>query len=176
MTGDWAGYDRAVVSLLRVPNVTLGVGVPDSQHPGPRSSKHPVTYAKIAEVNEYGDDGMAIPARPIFGPAMDRNEDSYMDAIREALDGAVRGEDFEDSLNDLAEQMADDVRSEIESGDFEPLAESTVERKGHDQPWIETNALYDAIEGHVQLEVAQFDHEARRFRDSRGRFKRVRGM
>lgn len=171
--GDWEGFDEALMSVLETPDAVFGVGVPDEQHPGPRASAHPIAIRDIARINEYGSD--SIPARPIFGPAMDKHESEYLEEIQDALSEAVRGGDWKGMLEGVTERMVDDVQNEIDNyGHQPPLAERTIQRKGHDQPWVETEALRQSIQGAVQIDASSFSSEAKRFRDSKGRFKRVR--
>lgn len=178
MRGDWDAFDKELISLLGTPDAVLGVTVPDEQHPGPRAQKHPVTYRTIAWINEHGDAQrpFPIPARPIFGPAMEKNSDSYLEHLQGALVDAVHGRDWEESLAEIADLMVEHVQDEIDDWEHQtPLADRTVARKGHEQPWVEGGHLREALQGHVKLKAVQFSHEARRFRNSKGQFTRVAG-
>ncbi len=172
--GGWAEYAAELNALSVLPNVTLGVAVPDEPHPGPRA-KGVHTYLDIAIINELGDPGRDIPARPIFGPALDKNEQVYVARIQAALRRALKKsgtkQQLISDLHAIAGQMVEDVHSEIDNYSHQvPLADATVERKGHDQPWVESDKLAGVIDAVTEVRAS---YTPAGFRDNKGRFTKV---
>lgn len=96
----------------------------------------------VAAFNELGTS--SAPARPFISPAMraHRAEATQLlaEAVKELLaDGSV------EKLHHLGDQMVAWIRGRMLSGPFTPLAKSTVQRKGHARPLVDTWALYDSI-------------------------------
>lgn len=53
-------------------------------------------------------------------------------------------------MKGLGELVADNARQVIEAGNFEPLSDTTIERKGSVVPLVDSGELYDAISGWVE--------------------------
>ncbi len=177
-TGDWDGFDREIQANANMPNLKLGTGVPDTKHPGDRASRSGLSYADIADINEFGNDEANVPARPIFGPAMRKNENLYAEAVIKAYRRATRKSGsaaaFRRELQSIARRMVADVHSEWTLQDFEALADSTIARKGHDIAWLEGGDLLQAVQSFVEIQGA-FNPGAKRFKDSLGRFMKGPG-
>ncbi len=174
-TGAWDAQDAEIMALMQVPDVTMAIVVPDTQHPGRAGNDQGVTHKRLAEINEYGEPALNIPPRPIFGPSMERNEGKYLEMIQKALTDAVHGKPWDTSVKEVADEMVRDVLFEIDNYGHQPrLHPSTIERKGHDQPWIESGDLSANIDAFVSLAASSYSQEARRFRNSLGQFTKVR--
>lgn len=179
LEGDWEEFDQGLMEVLTLPEVHLGVALPDEQHPAGPQRGSEKTYLEVAMIVEHGDDASGegrIPPRPVFGPAAWKHEAEYADLVREALTLATHGKDWKGHLEALAERMVADVRHEIDTFTVPVLADSTIRKKGHDQVWVETGHIYNDMEGEVAIGAKGYDSRANRFRDSRGRFRRVRGV
>ena len=183
--GNWEGYANQLKALRSLPNVVAGVAVPDTAHPDKRASG--ATTLDIAMWQEQGfrhRSGTWVPPRPVFGPTMDDNAPLYFRSVKRAVDRAMRGSPVGayprllGSLQTIANRMARDVKDRINANQHRnPLAQSTIARKGHDVAWIESGHLYDSIEGVVRVRAEFSDGSARpgaaRFRDALGRFTRI---
>lgn len=177
------GQDRwaeALDAIVTVPNITIGLAVPDVPHTGPRS-KGRLSRLDIAKINEHGDPDLDIPARPIFGPAMEKNADGYLNTLERAVRKSMkRGGGYgviASAAHRVAGKMYADIEREIEDYGHQPaLAPSTIDRKGHDQPWVETSELVNSIQRVVEVRAELSDGSLKgtpRFRDSKGRFTKV---
>jgi hypothetical protein len=175
--GDWDGWAKALDNAVRLPDITLGVAVEDQPHATRSPGSSSISNLDIAFINEFGEPASNIPPRPIFGPAMDKNAGRYLAQVRGILKRALRAggstANLKREFESLVDDMVADVHHEIANYGHQPeLAESTQQRKGHDQPWIETHELEQLIDGFVQVD-ANFSEGARRFRGALGRFKKV---
>ena len=180
-TGQWEDYDKELKAFVSYGGIQVGVGVPNTPHPGPRSIASGMTYASIVQINEFGNDNVPhpIPARPIFTPAMDANGGAYVDEVARTIKkmmkrGGSRAQ-LASALEALGDRMVNDVREEQKKQDFPDLAESTIARKGHDIAWYETGKVLEAIQGVVELDATfeTFSTGVSALRGARGRFTRI---
>lgn len=139
------GYSRIRAQLKQAHRIRVTAGWQlDARHPnfeGPT--------AELAAIHEYG--GGNVPARPMLRPVFDKNLEKYRRLQRD-LWGAVLGgkKNINEALKELGEVMVRDVKEHILIGPHRPLAPSTVARKGHDQPLIETKTLHDQVSSKVE--------------------------
>lgn len=175
-SADWSSFDRNLMGVLSAPSAAAGLTLPNGPHPARSEGASTLSYKKIAKINEYGDDALGIPARPVFGPALAKVESEVNEALGKALRRATREADWQEALEDVAGIMLEAVQAEIDDYAHQPpLAQSTIDRKGHDQPWVETEALREHIIPVVLIDnPGSYDANVKRFRDRRGRFVSVR--
>jgi len=178
-TGQWEDYDKELKAFVSYGGIQVGVGVPNTPHPGPRSIASGMTYASIVQINEFGNDRLNIPARPIFTPAMDANGDAYVDEVARTIKkmmkrGGSRAQ-LASALEDLGDRMVNDVREEQKKQDFPDLKPSTIARKGHDIAWYDEGKVLGAIQGVVELDATfeTFSTGVSALRGARGRFTRI---
>jgi len=175
MSGDSAAFARELEVFMNLGDVTVGVGLPNTPHPGDRAQASGLSLADVAEIVENGNHEAGIPPRPIFGPAMDENAGKYVDmlgdAIKEALRRGGTRQKLEARLRGVAGEMVEDVHRKQQEQDFEPLAESTIDRKGHDEAWFEDGYVLGALEAVVEID-RNFS-TGNRFHDRLGRFAKV---
>ena len=176
-SGDWDAFERELVAMSKLENATIGVGVPDTQHPSPRARTAGLSYRDIAEINEFGTDAtkVPIPARPIFGPALRDNEQACLGLLDDALRQFRRKGGSELALkvelDALGRLMVQDVLDKWAEQDIAPLADSTIARKGHDIAWEESGSLLESITPRVTVKL----RPAQRFRDGRAAFRDIAG-
>ena len=134
------GGDKMVVKLGRIArNATTGkvlrVGFPsDALYP----DGTPV--AMIAAAQNYGTE--TIPPRPFFSNMVDEHKGEW---AREMRDMRELNYDANEMLAELGDIIADQLWESVQDGDFAPLAEATVAKKGHDQPLIDKKIMLAAI-------------------------------
>lgn len=112
-----------------------------AEHPG---SAEPV--GTIAAWHELGTDKM--PARPSLTLAMDGAIEEFNAAVGRALSDLIDGRLDPDAVAErIGELGVERVRAMIDDSPAwaDPLAESTIKRKGHDHPLIETGTLHDSV-------------------------------
>ena len=181
-SGDWDAFEQEVAAFARLEGATVGVTVPEEDHPGPRARAAGLSYRDLVEINEYGTKAtkVPIPPRPIFGPAMTDNEDAYAGLLSDALRTFRRTGGSEAALKAemaaLGQHMVQDVLDKWAEQKFAPLAESTVARKGgNDVAWEETGQLLEAIDYAVTIDLKPTRDRTGKgaFRDVAGRFAKA---
>lgn len=148
------GELRAKLLRLKTEQITVGHQGPSGAAPHPGTNGVPV--ATVAQWHEYGTPGSDdktydvprshIPSRPMLRITYERNRDRFREALRVTLAAMIdRRGDLEDGQDKIGGVMLDALRETIldAKGWAEPLAASTIKRKGHDDPLIESGTLYD---------------------------------
>lgn len=138
------GFDAAVKRQLGA-RAWVTVGVHENQR-GEGGERDQEKMMLIAEVNEYGSADGHTPARSYMRSAMDGNRDAIAE-LEERLGAAMLEGSItpEAALTELGQFGVGLVKQRILELDSPPLAESTIRRKGHDKPLIETGQLLGAI-------------------------------
>lgn len=101
------------------------------------------TVASIALQNEYGTS--TIPARPFMKQTLDNRSDNIEKAIEGLLNSATGSTSADDLLSEFGGKMAEAMQEEILYGSFAPNAPSTVARKGHNLPLVDTEQMWDSV-------------------------------
>lgn len=110
-----------------------------------------INNAELAAVHEFGTKDGRIPERSFIRSSMTENKEKYVGTHAENLRKVVRGEmPFDKSLDLLGVRAAADVQQNIRDGDFVPLAQSTIDRKGSSKPLIDTGNLRQSITHEVR--------------------------
>lgn len=147
------GKLKADVAKLRSQSITIGYQGPSgaAQHPNADAS-----VAQVAAWQEFGTPGSDdrqynvtrghIPGRPFVRTGMAKYQGEIAMAIRRAFQLVLNGGKVEDAQNAVGERAVEAVQQSILDARSwaKPLAQSTIDRKGHDDPLIESGALYDA--------------------------------
>lgn len=126
-----------------------------------KNTKHKgadVPVAQVAEWQEKGilnkDGSWRQPPRRFMTNAEDLNEEtskSFMYPMSEAfLSGSLIN--VRKVLRKLGERSADDIREAIIYGIYPPLKQSTVDQKGHSQPLIDTEQMYNEADYKITKE------------------------
>lgn len=145
---------KKTLERLKREQITIGHQGPsgDAPHPGADGA----SVAQVAKWMEYGTPGSDderydmprahVPSRPMLRITYERNRDRFREALRTGLADIVdRRGALEPAQDRIGGVMVDALREMIldAKGWAEPLAASTVKRKGHDDPLIESGTLYD---------------------------------
>lgn len=114
-----------------------------------------------AKVNEFGNPDniffgnpkikAPIPERPFIRPAIEgrRNVRDYENAMAEQIIGDLDTVDLDSLLTVLGEAVKEKIQLNIIDKSEPRNAEFTVNRKGFDDPLIETGGLFDSIDWDV---------------------------
>lgn len=107
-------------------------------------SKDPTGLANAQKAfwNEFGT--VRIPARPFFRTTIARESPTWGAKLAAAL--KATNYDGEKALALLGQSMRDDVESSIAQWDSPGNAESTIARKGFDDPLIEKGDMQRAVD------------------------------
>ena len=110
-----------------------------------------INNAELLAVHEFGTKDGRIPERAPIRSSMAKHQDKYVATHAENLRKVVRGDmPFDKSLDLLGLRAAADVQQNIRDGDFVPLAQSTIDRKGSSKPLIDTGGMRQAITHEVR--------------------------
>ena len=119
------------------------------------TGKNGVSIAFYASCNEYGTYGSGsewqrIPARPFMSKTADEQK-MWKTPVKNAVNRIIGGAEVIAELNVVGEKMKKDIKNNIGIiGKYKPLAPSTVAKKGHNIPLMDTGALYDSIDFEVK--------------------------
>ena len=150
MPGDTARWDeiRRIIAELGHADLRCGL-VGDAAHEQHTDST--LTVAEIGTLHEMGNPSTDLPRRSFIAATVDdpavQAEFAAMEArlVAEVIAGRI---DRNAALNELGSWMADKIKERITSGQIvPPLAPSTVAKKGHDIPLLDSEQLLAAI-GH----------------------------
>lgn len=133
---------RELQNRMRDANASVLVGVPQSAgeyEGGPH-------IATIAAVNNYGSADGRIPARPFLLPATENGQQTYAKIAEAALSGeATDPAQYMRALEQIGARAAGDVQEFMTDLRYPGNAESTKDRKGSDNPLIDTGTLRGSI-------------------------------
>lgn len=109
---------------------------------------YPIVEAAI--VNEYGSDDGKISERPAHRATFDKNETQIGNRIEKAVtterlkDGTV-----EQALDKVGDWYEDKLKKAVKAWRKPPNKESTVKRKGFNNPLIHTEKTVNSIESKI---------------------------
>lgn len=148
------GKLREDVATMQRQRVTVGYQGPSgaAQHPNADAS-----IAQVAAWQEFGTPGSDdrtydqarghIPSRPFVRTGLAKYQAEIAEAIKAAFRRVLDGDaTVEEAQAGVGERMVEAVQQTILDARAwaKPLAQSTIDRKGHDDPLIESGAVYDA--------------------------------
>lgn len=154
------GVDGLVKAMRDLAKMQLLVGIPSDDEPnlGDGSGSNvrndgPATNALIAYVAENGSPARNIPARPFLVPGVEAGMPQAEPYLKAAAEAAISGSTGAVERNLMAAGLVlqGAVRQEITTGDFAPLAPSTVaarRRRGHQgeiRPLLDSGQLRAAV-------------------------------
>lgn len=97
-------------------------------------------------IHSHGSAIYKVPPRPIIEPAIEKRKDEVAELLEKPIEAALNGEDYMKSLEDVGLHAKTIVQDYFEGDNkWPPNAESTIRRKGSDQPLIDTGALRQSI-------------------------------
>ena len=113
------------------------------------NEKNGASVADVATWNEYGTSH--IPSRPFIAIATDEHKGWQSEVKVRMLDVMSPEGSISESLDAIGKQMKTDIKNVIgDRGKLAPNAPSTVARKGHNYPLIDTGTLLDSIDYEVK--------------------------
>lgn len=106
---------------------------------------------KAAHV-EFGTDDGRIPPRPAISGWADENKGTAVKEMRDQYAAALKaGTSPIQRMDQLAQKFAGQVQAKIADGVPPPNAQSTIDQKGSDKPWIDSGQTRQAIRGKVDV-------------------------
>lgn len=123
------------------------IGVPASTNARQGSSNN----ATIAATHELGAPSRGIPARPFLIPTMQNNAEKYTNLMAQGFRNALQDKEKAAEVYEKIGLVASsDVKDYIVSGQFVPLKQSTIDRKGSSKPLIDTEEMRSSISYEVR--------------------------
>ena len=150
------GALKRVLNQLQTQPITVGLQGASgaTHHPGTKDA----SIAQVAAWQEYGTPGSDdrqydqprrhIPSRPFLRTAFAKYQIEIRAQIQRALSGVIDARtDLEAAQDGLGLAAVGFVRQTIDDAKSwaTPLAESTVDRKGHDYPLVESHTMREAV-------------------------------
>lgn len=124
------------------------VGVPEGKtHTVSENGKtYTMSMSLLANIHEFGSPSRNIPARPFLIKTLKDNQEKYVDLIKSNTWKMItRKLDPDVFLARLGMLAVRDVQAYMVNGQFKPLAEITIARKGSSKPLIDTGQLRQSI-------------------------------
>lgn len=101
------------------------------------------SIAQVAAINEFG--ASDIPERPFMRQSFE-NHEGELQAVCDAAQRLVSsGGSAEQALQQIGVIAKGLVQDEIVNGGFTPNAESTIKKKGSEQPLIDTGTMRQSV-------------------------------
>ena len=111
--------------------------------------------AKVARWNEYGTK-QGIPQRPFMRKANMEHEKEWIEKLKTLIQRELDKEkkpDIDKALKIFGEIVKGDIQDTILNGGFVPNAKSTIRRKGHSMPLIDTGVMISSIQARTDKEL-----------------------
>lgn len=102
--------------------------------------------ALVAAVHEFGSTARNIPERSFLRSSVRENIAKYIKINKGNLQRVVNGKiRMRHALELLGQVAAGDVKRTIRNGDFAPLQQATIDRKGSSKPLIDTGMMLQSV-------------------------------
>lgn len=140
------GYAQTVADIMALNGARTEVGLPEGGKTSGRFDMQ--TLIDVAAANEFGsEDGKHPPERSFIRSSTDENRPilfQYAErGVNQIIAGAQTARGLLASLGSHLELM---IKAKMQGGPFAPLHRTTVARKGHDMPLVETGQLFETIQ------------------------------
>ena len=123
------------------------IGIPSSTNARQGASNN----ATIAAVHELSAPTRGIPARPFLIPTMQNNAEKYTNLMAQGFRNALQDKEKAAEVYEKIGLVAStDVQDYIVSGQFVPLKQSTIDRKGSSKPLLDTGEMRNSISWEVR--------------------------
>lgn len=141
------GFAAALARIRGLDGTVVAVGIQSSD--GSKTDDDGVALVDIATWNEFGT--QTIPARPWLRTALDANRKRWTKAASKAIKEVIDGGTGEAGLRLLGVVMVGDAKESLLDGAWTPNAPATIQRKGSDQPLVDTGRLVQSQRAEVRL-------------------------
>lgn len=161
---------KVLAGITSLTSKTILVGIPEDTTGRQDDERGPMNNATLGYIHEHGSPAQNIPARPFLVPGVKDAEDEITAKLKAGASKALSGDKggAEVAMKAAGQIAEEAVKERFYSGDFAPLAKSTVQararrgRKGakeelashaagnapnaeNARPLIDTGALRDSI-------------------------------
>jgi hypothetical protein len=148
------GY-RKLVKELAGGEITVGVLGQKAEEPHPDSE---LTVGQLAAVHELG---LGVPERSWLRSWIDGNQRRIEQLSEQVWENISSGRlSRKVALEQMAATLVQEIQENVlQGGITPPLAESTITRKGHDTPLVDTKTLVSAIDYELKLKQIKSVHD-----------------
>lgn len=101
----------------------------------------------IAMIQEFGAPAVGIPPRPFFRNAVAKYGPEWPEAFGKLL--VANGYDVAKTMDQMGFAIAGQIRQSIVDTNSPALAPSTVARKGHSKPLVDTGHMLNSVDHEV---------------------------
>lgn len=101
------------------------------------------SIAEVAAYNEFGSSD--TPERPFMRQSFENHESELQAACDQVNRRLAQGGSAEQALQQIGAVAKGLVQDEIVNGGFAPNAESTIKKKGSEQPLIDTGTMRQSV-------------------------------
>lgn len=105
--------------------------------------------AMIAAIQEFGAPGAGIPPRPFFRNMIRKKKGEWPKGI--ATQMRVTGYNVALTLERTGQAISGQLRQSIIDTNAPPLAKSTIARKGHSKPLVDTGHMLGSVDYEVKV-------------------------
>lgn len=103
--------------------------------------------AMIAAIQEFGAPRANIPARPFFRNMIAKKSKEWPRAVADLL--VQNDYDVARTLDQAGFAIEGQLRQSIQQTNAPPLAQSTIDRKGHSKPLVDTGHMLNSVDHEV---------------------------
>lgn len=118
------------------------VGVPNANADRDDEDRGPINNAALAFIHDNGSPAANIPARPFLRAGIEEDKEKIEQRLKKAADAALDGDSnkVDQQLHAAGLIGQNAVRNKINSGDFAPLSDATLEaRASRKTPGVRLN-------------------------------------
>lgn len=111
--------------------------------------------AKVARWNEFGTKA-GIPQRPFMRRTMMKHEKEWIETLKTIVQREIdkdKNINIDKALKKFGEIVKGDIQETILEGGFVKNAPSTIRRKGHDTPLVDTGVMIGSIQARTDKEL-----------------------
>lgn len=111
--------------------------------------------AKVARWNEFGTKA-GIPQRPFMRRTMMKHEKEWIETLKTIVQKEIdkdKNINIDKALKKFGEIVKGDIQETILEGGFVKNAPSTIRRKGHNTPLVDTGVMISSIQARTDKEL-----------------------
>lgn len=151
---DMNGLDDIMRDMDALSSREINYGFPDENR---IHSEAKVPVGTVAFWQDRGtknsDGSWHIPPRPFLSQesalVIENNMDNYTQLVMGSVGHGKKG--VLKKLNNVGKDTVEVVKKAIDTGIYVPLAPSTIQKKGHSKPLLDTKEMYNNIEFKIRI-------------------------
>lgn len=139
------GYNAMMRNLERLDGMEVVAGVLKDAG----NTSKGVSFVDIATWNEYGT--RRIPSRPFIRISADTNRKAWEKLAKSCVNSVIDGASPHEAGEVVGRKMVEDIQKVFgDKSKLAPNAPSTIKKKGHDKPLIDTGELRKRVNFRVE--------------------------